>query len=276
MPPTRELLSGTRSFAFAFLVRRFGSRSVASLVAVVASVVVLAACSDDGAPARTEAFEFSSNGVATQGKVHLPESFEPGMELATIYLIDYAEVHDEVALDEFETVIDSVNQIEGLNALVATLEEIPEVRAELSNYQEFADVFRDMADHIDENYATSTSRTFIGRGHEAGVLLLELLGEGPDESAFDNYVGTDSPTDFTRAAVSILRTEDFSQAASSKKLHFSFSAANNVFAQTLLADLVDEAGYPWLEFESVFYSDSHFNNTYPTAFADGLKFVFEG
>jgi hypothetical protein len=244
------------------------------LAGVLASVVALTACSDDGTPARTEAFEFSSNGVATQGKVHLPESFEPGMELATIYLIDFTEDHGEVALDEFETVIDSVNQIDGLNALVATLEEIPEIQAHPDAYEEYADIFRDMADHIDANYANSTSRTLIGRASEAGVVLLELFGEGPDESAFDNYVATDPPERFTSVVVSIVKTEDFSQAESSRKLHLSFSKDNNVYALTRLADLIDEAGYPWLEYESVYYSDSFFNDTYRTAYADGLRFVF--
>jgi hypothetical protein len=245
------------------------------LAGVLASVVALTACSDDGTPARTEAFEFSSNGVATQGKVHLPESFEPGMELATIYLIDFTEDHGEVALDEFETVIDSVNQIDGLNALVATLdEETPETVIDPSKYQESADVFQDMANHIDANYANSTSRTFIGRGNEAGVVLLELFGEGPDEGAFDNYVATDPPERFTSVVVSIVKTEDFSQAESSRKLHLSFSKDNNVYALTRLADLIDEAGYPWLEYESVYYSDSFFNDTYRTAYADGLRFVF--
>jgi hypothetical protein len=253
--------------------RHFGSRSVTLLVGVLASVVVLTACSDAGAPARTEAFEFSSNGVVTQGRVHLPESFEPGMDLPTIYLIDFAEQKGEVALDEFETVIDSVNQIDGLNALVATLEGIPDIEVNLLDYQEYADVFRDMANHIDANYANSSSRTFIGRGDVGGVVLLELFGEGPDEGAFDNYVATDPPTDFTRAVVSILETEDFSQAATSKKLHLSYSDANNVVALTQLADLIDQANYPWMEYESVYYSGTYFIDTYPTAYADGLRFV---
>lgn len=196
------------------------------------------------------------------------------MELATIYLIDFAE--PQPVLDEFETVIDSVNQIDGLNALVATLAETPETVTDPSKYQESADVFRDMANHIDANYSSSSSRTFIGRGFAAGVVLLELFGEGPDEAAFDNFVATDPDTRFTIPVVSILETEDFSQAASSKKLHFSFSRSNNVVAMTQLADLIDEADYPWLQYESVYYSDSYFDSVYPTAFADGLKFVFEG
>jgi hypothetical protein len=256
--------------------RRFGSRSVALLVGVLASVAVLAACSGAGAPARTEAFEFSSNGVATRGRVHLPESFEPGMELPTIYLIDFTEEHTGVALDEFETVIDSVNQIDGLNALVATLEGIPDIQAHPGAYQEYAGLFRDMANHIDANYTNSPSRTFMGRASEAGIVLLELFGEDPDDGVFDNYLATDPPERFTAAVVSILETEDFSQAATSKKLHLSFSDGNNVYALTQLADLIDQADYPWLEYESVYYPDSYFTDTYQTAFADGLRFAFGG
>jgi hypothetical protein len=221
-----------------------------------------------------EAFEFSSNGVVIRGRIHLPESFEPGMDLPTIYLIDFAEQHFETALDEFETVIDSVNQIDGLTALVATLEGIPDTDANPSKYEDHAEVFRDMADHVNANYTNNPSRTFIGRGSEAGIVLLELFGEGPEEGSFENYVATDSAAGFTGKTISILETEDFSRATTPKKLHFSFSVSNNVPLATELADLIDDADYPWLEFESVYYSDTDYENTYPIAFADGLRFVF--
>ncbi|MGI9586151.1 MAG: hypothetical protein ACR2N7_11235, partial [Acidimicrobiia bacterium] len=98
----------------------------------------------------------------------------------------------------------------------------------------------------------------------------------PEESAFDNHVATDPPDSFTRTVVGLLETEDFSQAATSKKLHLSFSESNKVFALTQLAELIDGYDYPWMEYEWVRYTDSDFTDTYPSAYADGLRFVFGG
>ncbi|MBT8208240.1 MAG: hypothetical protein HKN94_10950 [Acidimicrobiales bacterium] len=227
---------------------------------------------ETGSPARTEAFEFSSNGVTTRGQIHLPESFDKGMNLPTVYLIEFDSAGHEVA-PEFETVIDSVKQINGLKALVATLEERPNITPSPSAYQEHVDLFRDMANHVDSTYTDNPSRTFIGRGFEAGIVLLDLFGEGPEDAGFDNYVATDVESGFATEVRGVLESEDFSDATTSKRLHFSFSASNNVRLMTELTDLIDQAEYPWLEFESVYYSDLGFFNAYPTAFTDGLAYV---
>lgn len=242
-----------------------------------------ATATDDGghsaeaeSPSRTEVFEYSSNGVTSRGKIHLPESFERSMNLPTIYLIDFTEQHFEVVLDEFETVIDSTNQIDGLNALVATLEEIPDINASPISFEEHADLFRDMANHIDGRYTDNPSRTFIGKGSEAGIVLLELFSEGPEGAAFDNYVATDAESGYAGAVRNILFSQDFSEATAPRRLHLSFSTSNNVQLLTELADLIGQAEYPWLEFESVYYSDLDYENAYPTAFTDGLRFIFGG
>lgn len=137
-----------------------------------------------------------------------------------------------------------------------------------------ADLFRDMAGHIDGTYTNNPSRTLIGRGSEAGIVLLELFGEGPEEAKFDNYVATDAANQSAKAALNTLEGQDFSEAATSKKLHLCFSTTGRTQLHLIrLNDLLDQAEYPWLQYQSVSYPDTDYENTYPQAFADGLAFV---
>lgn len=39
--------------------------------------------------------------------------------------------------------------------------------------------------------------------------------------------------------------------------------------------MINEAQYPWLQFESLEYSNSNYENTYPVSFAAGIKNVFD-
>ena len=68
--------------------------------------------------------------------------------------------------------------------------------------------------------------------------------------------------------------EDFPKTKSKCKLHFSFSVSNDRAKCTRLIKLINEARYPWLEFESVEYSNSNYENTYPISFAEGIRYIF--
>jgi hypothetical protein len=254
------------------------------LTAIVASAVVAAGCAAsaapvedpgaDGAPARTEVFEYSSNGVVTRGKIYLPESYDRSMDLPAIYLVDFTEQHYEVALDEFEKVIEAVARVEGVNALVVTLEERPDVDAGPYTFRQHYELFRDMARHVDGTYTDNPSRTFIGRGSEAGIVLFSLFGGDPQAAVFDNFVVTDPSPQYASAVIDILEDGEAPEATTGKRLHFSFSTSNDYFKSTKLIDLISEADFPWLQFASVYYSDLEYEETYPVSFAAGLEFVF--
>jgi hypothetical protein len=189
---------------------------------------------------KTETFEFPSNGTATKGKIFLPASYETSKNLPAIYLIDFTEQHFKLATDEFEKVVAGVQQIQGFDALVVTLEEHLDIDSKPKAFQEYYDVFKNMTSYVDSKYTNNTSRTFIGRGSEAGIVLMTLFLENSAVSIFENFIATDSPGSFNSAVI----------------------------------HMINEAQYPWLQFESLEYANSNYENTYPASFAAGIKYVF--
>ena len=226
-------------------------------------------------PLETEAFTFLSNGVQTKGKIYLPDSYKTNKNLPAIYLIDFKE-HGvwEVAKDEFEKVVDGVQQIEGFDALVVTLEEHLDIYAEPEDFQEYYDIFKNMTSYVDSIYTNNTSRTFIGRGYEAGTVIMTLFLEDSATSVFDNFIATDSGNKFTDKVINIIDTDDFPKNKSNKKLHFSFSDSNDFDKCTSLINKINGAEYSWLQFESIKYNGD-FTSMYRTAYAAGIKYVFE-
>lgn len=224
--------------------------------------------------ATTETFTFSSDGTDTNGKIFLPAAYDTNKSLPAIYLIDFTEQHFNVAKDEFEKVIAGVEQIEGLDALVVTLEEHLDIDSKPADFQEYYDLFKNMTAYVDNNYTDNTSRTFIGRGSEAGLILMTLFLENPETSVFDNFIATDSPSNFNSVVINMVKNDDFPQGKQNKKLHFSFSTSNSFWSCTNLINTINEAQYPWLQFESIEYTNSNYENTYPTSFAAGLNYIF--
>ena len=227
------------------------------------------------ASSKIETFTFSSDGVAYSGKIYLPTSYETKNDLPAIFLIDYSDQHFESVTDEFEKVIDGVQEIEGLEALVVSLENIPDVDAKSYAFQEYYQVFKDMTTYVDGHYTNNPSRTFIGRGSEAGIVLLALFLENSENSEFTNFIATDPPSSFLLDVIDIIKNNDFSKNNSKKKLHFSFSTSNDSSTCNKLIELINQSQYDWLEFESIQYTDSDYVHTYPISFAAGLKFVFD-
>jgi len=223
---------------------------------------------------KTETFTFSSNGVATKGKIFLPASYETNGNLPAIYLIDFTEQQFKLATDEFEKVVAGVQQIHGFDALVVTLEEHLDLDSKPEAFQEYYDVFRSMTSYVDGKYTNNTSRTFIGRGSEAGIVLMTLFLENSESSVFEKFIVTDPAGSFNSAVIQMIEKDDFPKNKQNKRLHFSFSTSNNYDECTTLINMINEAEYPWLQFESLEYTNSNYENTYPASFAAGIKSVF--
>jgi len=222
-----------------------------------------------------ETFTFSSNGEDIKGKIYLPDTYETNNNLPAIFLIDFQEQHFTIATDEFEQVIRGVLQIENFEALVVTLNDIPNIDAQPETFEDHRDVFEKMTIYVNSNYTNNTSRTFIGKGSEGGVVLLTLLNEDPEANIFENYIVTDSPTSFNNVAIDLNQNNSVQKNMLNKKLHFSFSTSNDQAICQALINSFEEAQYPWLEFQSERYLNSDYENTYPTSFGDGLEFVYK-
>lgn len=244
----------------------------------------MVSCSDDDdalpepaqpiAVSTTDTFTFSSNGTNTNGKIYVPASFDANKNLPAIYLIDFTEQHFTVAKDEFEKVIEGVEQIEGFDALVVTLAEHLNIDSSPNDFEEYYDLFKNMTAYVDANYTDNTSRTFIARGSEAGLVLMTLLLEDPETSVFQNFIATDSPSSYNSFVINMIDDDDFPQNKQNKRLHFSFSSSNSYNSCTNLINTIEEAQFPWLQFESKQYSTT-FPATYPESFAAGIKYIFD-
>ncbi len=223
---------------------------------------------------KTETFAFSSNGTTTKGKIFLPASYETNKNLPAIYLIDFTEQHFKLATDEFERVIDGVKQIQGFDALVVSLENIPDIDAEPETFLGQYEVFKNMASYVDSKYTNNSSRTFIGKGSESGIVLMALFLENPETSVFDNFIVTDPSPKYASAIINLIEKDNFPKNKLNKKLHFSFSTSNDRAKCTKLINLIKEAQYQWLQFESIEYTNSDYENTYPISYAAGIKYIF--
>ena len=223
----------------------------------------------------TETFTFLSNGTATEGKIYLPDSYDSNKNLPAIYLIDFTEQHFAVAKDEFEKVVAGVEKIEGFDALVVTLKEHLDIDSKPQVFQKYYEIFKNMTSYVDSNYTSNTSRTFIGRGSEAGIVIMTLFLEESESSVFDNFIATDSPGDFNSTIVDMIENDDFPQNKLNKKLHFSFSTTNNHEECTAMINTINGAQYPWLQFESIEYHNSNYEDTYPASFAEGIEYIFK-
>jgi hypothetical protein len=223
---------------------------------------------------RIEAFTFSSNGTKTKGKIYLPDSFETNKNLPAIYLIDFTEQHFKLATDEFERVIAGVQQIEGFDALVVSLENIPDIDAEPDTFQDQYEVYKNMASFVDSKYTNNSSRTFIGKGSEGGLVLMALFIENKETKIFDNFIVTDPSPKYASAIIELIENNNISENQSNKKLHYSFSISNDRAKCIKLINLIKDADFPWLQVQSIEYTKSNYENTYPISYATGIKYVF--
>lgn len=224
---------------------------------------------------RIESFTFLSNGRRTKGKIYLPAVFETNKNLPAIFLIDFSEQHFKVATDEFETVIDGVRQIEGFDALVVSLEQIADIDAKPEAFEEHYEIFKNMAEYVDSNYTKNSSRTFIGRGSESGIVLMSLLLDNGDGATFDNFIATDPGGGYKSALIKMLEEKKITKLKTQKRLHFSFSTTNNREKCIKINSLITDINDPNLQMKFVEYKSNDYENTYHNSFAEGLKYIFD-
>lgn len=245
-------------------------------IILIFGVVSFSNVSDDKTASSSiiETFIFSSNGTKTKGKIYLPDSYATNKNLPTIYLIDFTEQHFKIATDEFEKVIDAVEQIQSSDALVVSLENIPDIDAEPETFQDQYEVYKNMASYVDGKYTNNSTRTFIGKGSEGGLVLMALFIENQETSVFDNFIVTDPSPKYASAIIELIEKGSVSKNQSNKKLHYSFSTSNDRAKCIKLIDLIKEVDYQWLQVESIEYTESNYENTYPISYAAGIKYVF--
>jgi hypothetical protein len=246
-------------------------KSIACLI--MAAAVFSYSFSDKDA--RIETFTFSSNGIKTKGKIYLPAAIETNKNLPAIFLIDYTEQHFKLATDEFEMVVEGVRQIEDFDALVVSLDNIPDVDAEPETFQEHYELFKDMMSYVDGKYSDNSSRTLIGKGSESGIVLMAMFHESRELSVFDNFIVTDPSPLYASAIIEMIEKDDFPENKLNKKLHFSFSTSNDQALCNKLIELIKDAQYSWLQFESIEYTNSNYENTYPISYEAGIKYIFD-
>jgi hypothetical protein len=228
----------------------------------------------DTVSSKIEVFTFISGGKIIKGKIYLPPSYNVNKDLPTIYLIDFTEQHFKLATDEFEKVIDGVNQLNGFDALVVSLDGIPDIDAEPEKFEEHYSIFKDLSSYIDSNYTRNASRTFIGKGSESGVVLMALFLENKENLVFDNFIVTDPSPRYMSAIISFIEKGDFPKNKLNIKLHYSFSTSNDRAKCIKLINMIKDANYRWLRVESIEYTKSNYENTYPISYAAGIKYVF--
>ena len=224
--------------------------------------------------AMVDTFTFVYNDIESEGLIYLPEGYESNGGLPAIYLIDFQEQHFDVVTDEYAQLIHAVREKPNFDALVVSLKALPSIDAYPSAYQDYSDVIKDMSYHVDSIYTDNTSKTLVARGSEGGVVLLTLLHEDPEENVFENYIATDSPTSFNSTITDMIESGTIPSTMLDKKLHFSYSESNNFDSCNELINSFEEAQYPWLTFQSMYYGGLY-TSVYPDVFAAGLEFVFE-
>ena len=203
---------------------------------------------------------------------HLLQSGTPRM-ITNSGLVDDEEIHYPVATDEFEKVIEGVNKISGLDALVITVEGLDPNLNVVTDFQEFYAIYLDLVSYVETNYTDNASRTLIGRGSAANFVLGTLYLEEQETAVFQNFIATTSPG--LGYFNEIMNKGDFPLEKDNKKLHFSLDGESNYELNMRFINTLNEKAYPWLEFDWAEYPNLMFTTSYPSAFADGIKYIFE-
>ena len=82
-----------------------------------------------------------------------------------------------------------------------------------------------MTSYVDGKYTNNTSRTFIGKGSEGGIVLMTFFLECSESSVFEIFIVSDFPSSFNSAVKQIIEKDEFPKNKLNKTLHFSFSTA---------------------------------------------------
>lgn len=220
-----------------------------------------------------DTFTFATSGI-NEGKIYLPASYKTNKELPVIYLMDFQEQHFNVATDEFDKVVEASKSIVGFEAIVVGLADLHNISTHTGNTSDYFSLFKDLATYVDDSYGLKGSKTLVGRGSEAGVILLSLFQESGESHDFKNFVVTGPPTDFIMVANTLITDETFPMDKENMRLHYSFSDNYELSRNNRMIKHIQEKAYPWLAFKSAEYPDLTFETAYPQAYAHGIQFVF--
>ena len=218
-------------------------------------------------------FRFLSSGKSWDAKIWIPAEYQTNSDLPSIYLVDDEEIHYPVATDEFEKVIEGVNKVSGLDALVITVEGLDPNLNVITDFQEFYAIYIDLVSYVETNYTDNASRTLIGRGSAANFVLGTLYMEEQETAVFQNFIATTSPA--LGYFNEIMKKGDFPLEKDNKKLHFSLDGESNYELNMRFINMLNEKAYPWLEFDWEEYPNLMFTTSYPSAFTDGIKYIFD-
>lgn len=210
-----------------------------------------------------------------EGQIYLPDSYSRSNNHPAIFLIDFVDTHFANVTDEYPTLIEAAKQIPGLNAVVVSLKEHLNIDAKPSDIQTYYDLFKDLAAYVEANYTSNTTRTFVGRGSEGGLVMAWMFLDDPATSLFDNFIATDSPSSFNSHIVGIINSRPFPPDVGGKRLHFSFSASNNRSSCIGLINAINDADFSWLQFASEDRFDDRYETLYQKTFLAGLNFVYD-
>lgn len=224
--------------------------------------------------AKIETFTFLSNGEEYKGKIYLPASHEVHKNVPAIFLVDFTEQHYKIATDEFEKVIEGIDQLIDFDAFVISLDSIPDIDAKPEAFAKHYSIFKNMAEYVEINYTENPSKTFIGRGSESGIVLMSLLLDSGNDATFDNFIATDPGGGYKTALIELLQEKDIPKFKTQKRLHFSFSTTNNRDKCTKIYTLINELNDSRLQLKFNEYTESDYEHTYPISYAEGIKFVF--
>ncbi|GAB4301372.1 MAG: hypothetical protein Kow0098_29480 [Ignavibacteriaceae bacterium] len=72
-------------------------------------------------------------------------------------MIDFAEQHFNIADDDFEKLIEGIQQFKGLDALVITLKKQPDINTKPQSSQKYYNQFKELASYVDDNYTNNSS-----------------------------------------------------------------------------------------------------------------------
>ena len=184
-----------------------------------------------------DTFTFCYNGGSWNAKIYVPASYETNKNLPAIFLIDFTEQHFQIARDEFEKVIEGVQQIEGFEALVVSLEKL--FSYDTHNpfvFEVHYELYKTMASYVDGRYTSNTSRTLIGRGSPSGIALMACFLDSSETPVFQNFITTDTHDNWKFEIITAINNGIVAQNMSNRKLHFSFSKSNTINSDILFGE----------------------------------------
>lgn len=226
-----------------------------------------------------ENFTLTLNGANIQCQVFVPTSYKNGnTNIPVIYLLDTEEGSTVPLTDEFEKVLEAVNAI-NLQALVVSSNTYLPGALEYSQhkYEEKYNFIKDMVSYIDSNYENDNNkRTLIGRGAAAGHIIEALFKVEVENTLFKNFVATDPHHLQINRIIIPIENDEIPEGKPDSKFYFSISGSysNNYELISGFINTIENRNYSWLTFVFAEQLNSTTYTNYPTAYNEGIAYIF--